>query len=584
MSAIHAYKDLLATDTFEVALAADACVLAYQRRTFAGRLVHREVDVRTLTQITRAIDPLTLPAGIPLYERILHIERMIHRLSTKKRSELVDAVVEDYRRTPWRPMRGPQAAVYELSTEVDIVLAAGGGGSGKTEAALGAALFLSRAARFLRRTSMEFTPLIQRIGQLVGSTEGRNLSTGTWQLPPPFGWGGRGCTIEMTSVNDPDSHLRAQGRAVDGLFPDDVGNAGVSEASLFFIANWLRTSEAGLPRKFLMTANPPSNADALWVKDYFAPWVDEGYEGTPAASGEVRYFLPKGDSAIEVPAGTPDSQSRVVVMSTVHCNPRLLHTGYEKQLKNSPTDLLRRRLLENDWLAGWDSDDDLQAIPSSYVDAAMARWQPEPPSALDAIGIDVARGGKDRSTIARRHGNWFNAPIVIPGSETPNGQSLAARVLGVYTKGAAVMIDVTGVGSSPFDILREKVPTSGVVFGAGTHELDATQSFGFVNVRSLLWWRFRELVMRDDNPIALPPDQLLRRELCTPRYELRSGRLFVEDRASIIKRSGRSPDIATALVLAAIDTGSTIGARHAHDLMAALRRSNAKWRHHYERP
>jgi hypothetical protein len=152
-------------------------------------------------------------------------------------------------------------------------------------------------------------------------------------------------------------------------------------------------------------------------------------------------------------------------------------------------------------------------------------------------------------------------------------------VLGIHAKGSTVFIDSTGVGASPYDILREKVPTVGIIFGAGTVELDVTQSFGFSNVRSLLWWRLRErLSPEHPRPIALPPDTRLKRELCMPRFELRGGRLFVESRDDIIKRLKASPDIATALVLASIDTNSTIAARQTHYLIAALRRSNAKWR------
>jgi hypothetical protein len=164
----------------------------------------------------------------------------------------------------------------------------------------------------------------------------------------------------------------------------------------------------------------------------------------------------------------------------------------------------------------------------------------------------------------------------LRSSDTPTGQSLAVKVLAQYQRGAVTFVDATGVGASVFDILRERIPTTAIIFGAGTDELDATQSFGFSNVRSLLWWRFRELL--GQGQIALPPDQEVKRELCMPRYEPRGGRLFVEDRASLIKRLGRSPDVATSFVLAAIPTNSILAAHKQSDLLAALARSNTKWR------
>lgn len=295
-----------------------------------------------------------------------------------------------------------------------------------------------------------------------------------------------------------------------------------------------------------------------------------------ARSGEIRYFVMDGDQQREVAAGTPDARARCVVLSTIQDNPWLLRSGYADHLKQSPTAVLRKRLLENDWSAGWDTDDAMQCIPSAWIDAAMTRWTPEPTSPQDALGVDVARGGKDRTTIARRHDDWFAAPLIYPGKTTPDGQAVAALVLGARAAHAVTFIDSTGVGASPYDLLKEKVPTVSIVFGAGYDALDITQSFGFTNVRSALWWRMREAL--DPNGrrrIALPPDKILKQELTMPRYELRGGKLFVEDRDSIIKRLKRSPDVATAFVLALIDADSTLGAPN--PLLSALQWSTSEW-------
>jgi len=295
-----------------------------------------------------------------------------------------------------------------------------------------------------------------------------------------------------------------------------------------------------------------------------------------ARSGEIRYFVMDGDQQREVAAGTPDARARCVVLSTIQDNPWLLRSGYADHLKQSPTAVLRKRLLENDWSAGWDTDDAMQCIPSAWIDAAMTRWTPEPTSPQDALGVDVARGGKDRTTIARRHDDWFAAPLIYPGKTTPDGQAVAALVLGARAAHAVTFIDSTGVGASPYDLLKEKVPTVSIVFGAGYDALDITQSFGFTNVRSALWWRFREAL--DPNGrrrIALPPDKILKQELTMPRYELRGGKLFVEDRDSIIKRLKRSPDVATAFVLALIEPDSALGAHNS--VLLSIQRSNAEY-------
>ena len=54
--------------------------------------------------------------------------------------------------------------------------------------------------------------------------------------------------------------------------------------------------------------------------------------------------------------------------------------------------------------------------------------------------------------------------------------------------------------------------------------------------------------------IALPPDRRLLADLCAPRWELRGAAVFVESRDEIVKRIGRSPDHASAVILALLDT------------------------------
>lgn len=69
-----------ADDLFEVALAVDACVLAYERCT-AGVLVHRPVDARVLTTIASCFDfgrdPLR---AVALVDRIVELQQRIERL------------------------------------------------------------------------------------------------------------------------------------------------------------------------------------------------------------------------------------------------------------------------------------------------------------------------------------------------------------------------------------------------------------------------------------------------------------------------------------------------------------------------
>jgi hypothetical protein len=568
------------TGHFEHAMLLDSVLLAYERRA-AGRLMHPPVDARVLAEVAALMDFRRTPIAPSLaaYGRVCAVAQLIDGLNPAQRERLASALQSDRRAVPWRPMRGTQCQAFELAAEVDELLLAGGAGSGKTDVALiGIPLWQARAARIVRKTSLEFTPMYKRLGEILGTTDGRNLSTQSWELGVPFGHQGKGVSIEFNSLAEPDSMLRLQGRPVDCLIVDDAGSGQIAQEDIQFVSRWLRSTEL-VRKRLIYTSNPPTSAASLWLRDdVFAPWLSPSYAGTPAASGEIRYFLPADDGpAREVPAGTPGATSRAAVLSTVHDNPRLVRSGYVDHLQRSPTAVLRRRLLENDWSAGWDLDDAMQVIPSAWVDAAMERWTPNAPCAMSAVGVDVARGGRDRTTISRRHADWFAAPLIYPGSATPDGQAVAALVLAARGPASITFIDSTGVGASPYDILKERIVIVPIVFGAAHDALDVTQSFRFFNVRSALWWRMREAL--DPNGrrrIALPPDRTLKAELTMPRYELRSGRLFVEDRDSIMKRLKRSPDVATAYVLALIDGDSTL-AMH-NDFLLTLQKSNAAWR------
>jgi hypothetical protein len=48
---------------------------------------------------------------------------------------------------------------------------------------------------------------------------------------------------------------------------------------------------------------------------------------------------------------------------------------------------------------------------------------------MTTIGVDVARGGKDKTVIAQRFGNWFAPLKKIPGTSTPDGPAVAANVM-----------------------------------------------------------------------------------------------------------------------------------------------------------
>jgi hypothetical protein len=213
-------------------------------------------------------------------------------------------------------------------------------------------------------------------------------------------------------------------------------------------------------------------------------------------------------------------------------------------------------MLKGDFTAGME-DDQWQIIPTAWVDAAMARWTPKDAKGeMDSMGVDVARGGRDHTIISRRHGVWFDELIDMPGTETPDGPTVAGQVMVHRRDKAPVHIDIIGWGASPYDFLvQNDVQTVGVNGAAKATGRTKDETLSFHNLRAEVWWRMREeLDPLNPNPIALPPDNGLRADLCAPRWKVSTTGILVESKEDIAKRIGRSPDRGDAACLALMTT------------------------------
>lgn len=223
-------------------------------------------------------------------------------------------------------------------------------------------------------------------------------------------------------------------------------------------------------------------------------------------------------------------------------------------------------MLNGDFKAGM-VDDIWQVIPSEWVDLAFARWKPqEPLPEQDSLGVDVARGGDDKTVIAQRYGRWYAPLIRYEGKQTPDGHTTATYTLMAQRDKAPIHIDVIGVGSSPFDILRDReVQVIGVNVANKSNGSDRTGHLRFLNLRSELWWRLREALDPANNQaIALHPDSRLKADLTAPKWKLQGSVIVVESREDVHKRIGRSPDDASAVILAQIETPKLHLVRGAH--------------------
>lgn len=511
---------------------------------------------------------------------IAQIERY---LTDAERAELYALVAADMDEVVWRPLPGPQMMAF--SSLADIIGYGGAAGGGKTDLIAGSVLTVHKRSLVVRREKAQTEGVIQRLTEIrKGSTDGFNGQKAIWRLSADQ-------LCEFAGLDNPGDEHRWQGRPHDLKAFDEVTE--MREQQVRFVMGWNRSNHAHIHSKVLMTFNPPTTSEGRWVIDFFGPWLDKKHELYPVPPGEIRWcaMLPDGrggskdqwtDDDGKLLTGAPfvlvdgkvtyafnpddfepedviQPKSRTFIPARLRDNPYYMKSGYMSTLQSLP-EPLRSQMLYGDFQAGI-SDDPWQVIPTAWVEAAQKRWTPRSPRGeMLGLGVDVARGGKDNTVIFTRHKadgseHWYDQPKVHPGTETPDGPKVAGLVIAERRDACPVMIDVIGVGSSPYDMLNGmSVQTLGVNAAEKAQSKDRSGRLSFFNLRSELWWKMRELLdPANDTGIALPPDPQLAKELCTPKWEVSGMTIKVESRDDIIKRIGKSPDMASALILAAMD-------------------------------
>lgn len=158
------------------------------------------------------------------------------------------------------------------------------------------------------------------------------------------------------------------------------------------------------------------------------------------------------------------------------------------------------------------------------------------------LGIDVARFGLDDTIIFPRQGlKAFNF-VRMPQARSTE---VAARVVMAKDKwqGEMEFVDGTGgYGAGVIDTLLSAGSTTCVEVNASTKATDPK----FYNKRAECWWGMAQWIKRGG---SIPNDPTLIKELITPTYSFKDGKIIIEDKDRIKARTGFSPDRADALSL-----------------------------------
>ena len=463
----------------------------------------------------------------------------------------------------WIPLPGPQTAMLESPAET--VFYGGAAGGGKSDAILGMALTQHKRSIIFRKQATELPSFIDRLTELVGSRDGFNGTEKIWKIPRHVSRG-RDCQIEFGSCPNPGDHEKYRGRPHDLIAWDEI--TAFNEFEFRFVCAWLRTTDKGQRCRIVVTGNPPATLDGQWVVKFFAPWLDPDHPN-PAKPGELRWFVMVDGVEVERPNGRPfmhkdkklTPKSRTFIPGSVEDNPFLMETGYDQTLESLPEPLRSQMRYGNFNLAA--DDDPWQVLPSAWVKAAQDRWTSDGNKGLrmEALGVDVSRGGKDRTPMTPRYGkHWYGIPAVYPGSLVTDGNKVAELAFHNLRDGAAINIDIVNCGTSAYDHLKGNglwvIAINGAAKGVGT---DRSGVLKFYNKRAEIYWKFREaLDPQYGSQIALPPGNEIRKELCAARWSLSSrfdGKgILIESKDDIKSRLGVSPDLGESILYASVDT------------------------------
>ena len=168
------------------------------------------------------------------------------------------------------------------------------------------------------------------------------------------------------------------------------------------------------------------------------------------------------------------------------------------------------------------------------------------------LGVDIARGGRDKTRIVDRRGRCAGhlVDVTIDSADLMDVTGRVAKEIERHEPDA-VFIDVTGLGAGVYDRLRERGfrECHAVNFGSKARDADR-----YSNKRAEIWGRTAEW-LRDDGGADIPDDDEWQGSLCAPGYSFdSSSRLVLEKKDDIRKRVGFSPDVGDALALTFAET------------------------------
>lgn len=186
--------------------------------------------------------------------------------------------------------------------------------------------------------------------------------------------------------------------------------------------------------------------------------------------------------------------------------------------------------------------------PMLVLKARKANCEPSGPL---IIGVDPARYGDDRFSIAWRRGRKILKVESRHHLDTVAGAGWVRQLI-KNDKPARVFVDVGGIGAGVVDLLHDWLGTEivrAVNFGGEPIEPPNLEGGGPRNRRAEMWMLSKEW-LSDPAGADLPDSDSLQADACAPSYKYdSSSRLLLESKEDMKRRGVRSPDEWDAVAL-----------------------------------
>lgn len=492
---------------------------------------------------------------------------------TPQEKEEIDQLLSGIDFSIWQPnpdhpdgTPNPQRLGYE--SKADILGYGGAGGGGKTDLLLGLAKNKHKNSIIFRRVFKNLRGIVERSREIFNpdgtdkTKDSYNEQLHRWQLSD-------GKQVEFEAMQYEKDKENFRGRPHDLYCFDEATE--FTRSQVEFVMAWMRSTDPNQRCRAVLTFNPPVDEGGSWIIDFFLPWIaylfpNEYTHPNPAAPGELRWYATidgeetecENERPFDYNGETIKPMSRTFIPAKLADNPHLDKTGYRSILQSLP-EPLRSQMLHGDFAAA-KSPNPWQVIPTAWVKLAQARWleREKPDAPLAAVGVDVARGGRDKLSIARRYDNWFAEIVSHPGVNVEDGPAAAELVrksLGDEEPGY-INVDVIGVGTSAYDSLKVVYNTIPINASGASNYRDRSGKLKMRNKRAEYHWRMREaLDPEHGDDLALPPGNAIVADLCAATYTPTAAGIQIEPKDKIKERIGRSPDEGEAILLAYL--GST---------------------------